>query len=179
MTDNLVSAATFKALTPVAVADADLDAVIGRAEAELTAELGAPYTDGLELTEIRNGGGSSVFVRRQIGALVSVTEADTWIDADATEYELTAGAGFVLWAGQGRLERIGDRDTWRDKVTIVYTPADDTAAWQRAIIDLARLDLARSAFRSESVAGEYSYQAPPSWERERAAIKRRITFPKV
>jgi hypothetical protein len=58
----------------------------------------------------------------------------------------------------------------------VYTPRDDRNLRESVIIDLVRLDLARSAYRSESVGGEMSYTAPPDWEAERFKIMSRLMF---
>jgi len=176
---NLVSAADFKAITPVSLSDPDLDGVIARVEAEITAAIGAPYSAGLELTETLSGGATDLFLLRPVSAIVSVTEHDSWITADANTEALTEGAGFVLWSDRGQLTRINDRATWDVKTVIIYTPRDDQEMRKQVIIDLVRVDLARSAYKSESVGGAYSYNAPPDWEAVRRQIMRRLQFPMI
>jgi len=173
---NLVSAEAFKEITPVSLSNAELDSVIGRVEAEITTAIGAPYSAGLELTETLAGGHKDLFLLRPLGSIGSVTEYDSWISADANSETLTEGAGYILWPDRGQLTRINDRATWDKKVVIVYTPRDDRDLRKQVIIDLVRVDLARSAYQSESVGGAYSYRAPEDWEATRRAILRRLQF---
>lgn len=176
---DLVSAAQFKAITPVSLADRDLDAVIERIEAEITAKIGAPYSAGLEITETLPGIGGELFLKRPVSAMVSVTEYDSWITAEATSESLTQDDDYILWADQGVLQRINGRSTWDVKTVVVYTPKDDRDQRRQVIIDLVRVDLARSPFKSESVGGAYSYSAPDDWERVRNRILNRIMFTRI
>jgi len=173
---NLVSAADFKAITPVSLSDTELDGVIERVETEITKAIGQPYSDGLEITETLAGGQKDLFLLRPLGTISSVTEYDSWITADANSESLSEGAGYVLWADRGQLTRINDRDSWDKKIVIVYTPRDDRHLRKQVIVDLVRVDLARSAYQSESVGGAYSYRSPDDWEATRRAIMRRLQF---
>ena len=173
---NLVSAAQFKAITPVSLSVSDLNGVIARVEAEITSAIGAPYAATLDLTETLSGGVADLYLIRPVSEIGSVTEYDSWITADANSESLTEGAGFVLWADRGQLTRINDRATWDVKTVIVYTPRDDLKLRRQVIIDLVRVDLARTAYRSESVGGAYSYNAPPDWEATRRQIMRRLQY---
>lgn len=176
---SLVSAAQFKAITPVTLSDTDLDGVIARVEAEITAAIGAPYSADLELTETLAGRGADLFLLRPVSEIVTVTEYDSWIAADATATALEEDQDYVLWPDQGVLRRINGRSTWNVKTVVVYTPRDDLQLWRQVIIDLVRVDLARTAYRSESVGGAYSYTAPPDWDQVRGRIMNRIQFTRV
>ncbi len=55
-------------------------------------------------------------------------------------------------------------------------PADDRAEWRAALLELVRLQLARTALKSESIAGEYSYTAADDWDADRAKLLRRLGF---
>jgi hypothetical protein len=62
-------------------------------------------------------------------------------------------------------------------ITVTYKPYDDREQRKEAIIDLARLTLERTAMKSESIAGEYSYTAwEGGWDAERVKVMRRLGF---
>lgn len=170
---NLVSAAEFKAITPVGMSDDDLDAVIERVEADVADVVGPAWSDGLELTETAAPTGATLFVERPISAVVSVTEyAD--FTTGATSTALTAGDGFFVWPDRGQIDRLGG--DWSPRVVVVYEPADDTARRKAVVIDLVRLALSRTAYRSENVGGEYSYTALADYEAERRRILDRLAL---
>jgi hypothetical protein len=46
----------------------------------------------------------------------------------------------------------------------------------QVIIDLVRIVIERTAMKSESIAGEYSYTAPDNWEAEFRKAMKRLVF---
>ena len=161
---SLVSPSDVRALCPTNLSDDQLQAVIDREEAEVVRLYGAHYKDEeTTVSEELSGGYGALFLRRQVAKVVSVTENDT----------LLAASAYELWGDQGKLVRLPLGRWWGRVVVVDYVPVDDTEQRVQAIIDLVRLAVNRTALKSESVAGEYSYQAP-DWEVERATILRRL-----
>jgi hypothetical protein len=158
---SLVTAKEAQAFIRSDLAEPELQTVLDREEARLVAKLG-PHGDGVtEQTVSLLGTGGDLYLPR---AAVSVTSiaGTLWAALDSS---------IVLDAGAGRIS--GAR--WYDRVTVVYVPADDREARKQAIIDLARLSIQRTAFLSESNAGEHSYSAP-KWEEARASIYRSLMY---
>jgi hypothetical protein len=159
---TLLPVATARALIATDLDDTQLGAVIDREEAMLIAKFG-PHGDGASsVTATIDGCGGELFLPRPVASVVSVGGA-AW-----------ASLGATLYADQGRI--CGGR--W-GAVTVVYVPADDRDDRRAALIDLVRLAIQRTAMQAESVAGEYSYTAPTSWEAARASIYRRLMFMSV
>lgn len=140
--------------------DADLQDLINDEEAEVFRRYG-PHADGeLSVTETHEGGARSIFLHRPIVSVTSVTDNGT------------STTGYTVYASQGRV-LAGSDGRWGGPVVVTYVPQDDRARRRSVIIELVRLALEQTAMRSESVAGEYSYQAP-DWEVARAKLYRRI-----
>jgi hypothetical protein len=172
---SLVTKDDVKALVQAAsvLSDAELQDVIDRVEAEVTGKIGAQYEDdSTTITETLRGGGKSIFVKRPIESVSSVTEYTQL--SDETGNSLTENDEFFVWPDQGRIERI--HYDWDTKVVVVYVPQDEREKRKRAIIDLVRLSIERTAQFQESVGGEYSYTAPGNWEREWRRVMRRLQF---
>ncbi len=111
-------------------------------------------------------GKRKLYLRRKLTAVTSVTEDD--VALAATDYK--------VWGAQGTVERLPRGIRWGEEIAIVYTPANDNDTRKAVIIDLVRLALERTALKSESIAGEYSYSAP-EWEAERTAVLNRLALP--
>ena len=158
----LITIAELRQLVTTDLDDTEVAAVIAREEDALTAKLGVCGDGVTEITEIVETGRGAALVLSQ--PIVSLTT----IDGAAPSQALT------ILPRQGRI--IGGR--WADYVTVVYVPADDRPRRRQGLIDLVRLTLQRTAMKSESVAGEYSFTAP-DWQAERAAIYRRLMFTSV
>ncbi len=179
---SLLTVVELKALVRTSLSDADLQQVITRAEAEVIRLYGAHYVNGTTtVTETLAGATKNLYLRRRIGSVSSVTEYATLEDTTGTA--LTS-ANYYLWADEGRLQRLPATSVegltwglmyWGARVRVVYVPADDNDERREAIVDLCRLQLERTAMRSESVAGEYSYTAP-EWAQARAEILQRLGF---
>lgn len=161
---SLVTPTDITARIKTTLAPAELQAVIDQAEADVIAAYGAHYVSGTTtVTETLVGGLASLYLRRPLTSVTSVS--DDGVALAATSYR--------LWASQGRVERLPAGTLWGSVVVIVYVPADDNLRRKAVIIDLVRLDLDRTALKSESIAQEYRYDAP-DWDVERAAILRRL-----
>jgi len=174
---SLLTVAELKAQVRTSLADADLQRVIDREEAEVVRFYGPHYVDApTGVTETLEGGTRSLYLRRRLASVTSITEYQTADAASGTA--LTAGTDYRVWAAQGRLERMPTGAKWGAVVSVVYVPADDDDLRRAAIVDLCRLALERTALKSESVAGEYSYQAP-DWGQARAEILQRLGFVNV
>jgi len=173
---NLVQPSDVTALVPTGLSTNDLAAVISRVEDYITDKIGAPYATGLELTETVKGGYGDVFTKRRISAVVSVTEYQQLSSSTGTA--LADGTTMFVWQRQGRITRLGV-NAFGERVDIVYTPIDEREKRKQAIIDLVRLELSRSALKSERVAGEYDYTALDNYEAERRRIMRRLTLSRV
>jgi hypothetical protein len=161
-----------RALVSTALDDAQLQAVIDREEAEIVRRLGAAYATGVSLAETHPGGGKSIFLRRGIGSVTTVTERVS----PASDPVTLVATDYFAWADEGRLERLPPGGRWGAVIVVTYAPQDDREQWRQVEAELVRLLLARTALKSESVAGEYSYTAPDNWDADRAALLRRLGF---
>lgn len=166
---SLVSVDEAQALLNSSLSETDLQAVIDRAEAEITARIGEPQNDGgtVQIAKTLGGEGGELFLPSEIASVVSIVEDGATLTSD--EYQ--------IWGG-GVLERLPPGAGWGSRIVVTYKPADDRPRRKTAIIDLVRLDLNRTALQAESVAGEYSYTAS-DWEVERKRILKRLAFPVV
>jgi len=177
---SLVTVAETRALVQTDLSDADLQDVIDRVEAEITARIGPAQNDNgtVQITKQLHGGTQHVFLPVEIGEVVSIVEDGAALVAD----EYRAWPGGVIerlpgstWPGDKTLRtRAG---VWGRFVVVTFKPADNRLERKAAAIDLVRLDISRTAMVSESIAGEYSYHAPVNWEGERRRILKRLTFP--
>lgn len=164
---SLVLPATVKALVKTSLSDADLQVIIDRIEAQITARIGEPQTDAMatEVTKTLRGEGFYLFMTTEIHAVVSIVEDETTLSSD--EYQ--------TWSG-GVIERLPSESNWGDRVVVTYKPTDDRLKRAQVIIDLVRLVIERTAMRSESIAGEYSYTAPEDWDAQFNRAMKRLTF---
>ncbi len=163
---SLVKPTDVRAVCQTSLSDADLQSVIDREEAEVVKLCGPHYVDAdTSFTVTMEGGLPSLWFRRPLSDIVSITEDDEDLSKD--EYR--------LWPEKGRIQRLEGKAVipWGGVVTVEYIPADDNDLRASVIIELVRLALEREALRSESVAGEYNYTAP-DWEKERYRLIRRL-----
>jgi hypothetical protein len=172
---TLLDVATLRAQVQTGLDDTQLAALIEREEAEVIARYGAHYTDGMTaISEVCDGSGCTVYLKRRVGSVVSITEAQ---QLGGTATTLTTSQ-YHVWPGQGRLGRLPEGTRWGRAVTVSYVPADDRPLRIQVLIELCRLALEQTTMKGESVAGEYSYQAP-DWERARQRLYRRLAFPSI
>ncbi|MCC6192266.1 MAG: hypothetical protein IT318_24810 [Anaerolineales bacterium] len=171
----LVTIADVRALVQTALTDPQLQAVIDREDDALVRRLGAHYVDGATtVSETVPGGGVSVYLRRALTSVATVTERAALSDDPLT----LEAADYYAWLDEGRLTRLPVGARWGELVVISYVPANDNLRRAAALIELVRLALERTAMKSESVAGEYSYQAP-DWDQARGQLLANLGFPRV
>ena len=166
---SLVSPAQVKMLVQSNLADEDLQAIIDRVESEITALIGPPQDDtqSVSMTETLAGGGKSLFVRRPVAAVISIVEDDESLTSD----------DYRVWSEEGRIERLPGGAYWGTVCVVTYAPVDERPKRTQAIIDLVRLMLERTSYRSESIAqGEYAYTSEGDWDAQRQRIIRRLMF---
>ena len=164
---SLVTVAEARALVNTGLSDGDLQVVIDRIEADITAKVGAPQTDAYatEVVKTMRGEGDNLFMPTEIYSVVSIVEDTATLTADQ----------YQTWGG-GVIERLPMGTGWGDRVVVTYKPADDRSVREGVIIDLLRLTLNRSAMKSESIAGEYSYTAFDSTDGEYRKVMKRLMF---
>lgn len=139
-----------------------LQLLIDDAERAVIAKFG-PHTGNV--TELVEGGGEQIFLSQTPSAIVSVTES-----IEATDLVLAAN-DYRAWYGRV-LERLATGTNgatiWGDRVSVVYTPVDETARRKRLIIDLVKLAAEYDALKSSTI-GDYS-SAEVDYELERNTL---------
>lgn len=167
---SLVSPDNVKALINTSIANENLQDVINRVEAQVTAKIGAPQTDTYttEIVKTMRGEGITLFMPTEIYSVVSIVEDDSTLTTDQ----------YQTWGG-GVIERLPLDTDWGDRCVVTYKPADDRLKRAEVIINLVRLVIERTAMKSESIAGEYSYQAPDDWDKEFRKAMKKLMFQAV
>lgn len=160
---NLLDVSEARALLRTSKSDDELEEIIAREESEMIRRFGAHWATGITVQETHKGKGYNLFLRRPTTAITSITEDDVAV----------ASADYRLWGGEGRVERISGY--WAGVCVVTFTPANDNPGRKRALIQLVRLELERTAMKTESIGGEYSYTAP-DWDKERSRVYRRAGF---
>lgn len=167
---SLLTAGELRLQVQSGLSNSDLQTIIDREEAEVIRRYGAHYADAVTtITEVCSGGQCSIFLKRRIGSVSSITEAQS---LGGTQSTLTSTQYHIV-ANEGRIIRLSEGTRWGRYVSVSYVPADDTALRKQVLIELVRQALEQTAMKSENVAGEYSYQAP-DWEAQRRALYRRL-----
>jgi len=164
---SLVTPTDVKALINTSLSDANLQTVIDRVEAQITARIGAPQTDAYatEVVKTMRGEGEYLFMPTEIYSVSSIVEDTSTLTSDQ----------YQTWAS-GVIERLPDDSHWGDRVVVTYKPTDDRLVRAQVIIDLVRLVIERTAMKSESIAGEYSYTAPDNWDAEFRKAMKKLVF---
>jgi hypothetical protein len=164
---SLVSPAIVKGLINTSLSEANLQLVIDRVEAQVTAKIGAPQTDAhaTEVVKTLRGEGAALFMPMEIYSVVSIVEDDATLTADQ----------YQTWGG-GVIERLPIGNVWGDRCVVTYKPVDDRLKRTEVIINLVRLVIERTAMKSENIAGEYSYQAPDDWDKEFRKAMKKLMF---
>lgn len=165
----LVSAETAKKQINTSLPDDDLQEIIDRIESQITARIGAPWTDDStpsSVTKTLRGSGMSLFLPTGIYQVTSIVE-DT-VTLETSEYR--------VWGNGGVIERLPVESNWGTVCVVTYKPMNDRFKRIPVIIDLLRLTLERTAMKSESIASEYNYQAPDNWDAEFRKAMKRLVF---
>lgn len=165
----LVTAETAKKQINTSMSDDVLQEIIDRIESQITARIGAPWADDntpASAVKTLRGEGTCLFLPTAIHAVTSIVEDTVTLDAD--EYR--------VWGNGGVIERLPIESNWGTVCVVTYKPMDDRFKRIPVIIDLLRLTLERTAMKSESIAGEYSYTAPENWDAEFRKAMKRLQF---
>jgi hypothetical protein len=170
---SLLDVATLRAQIQTGMDDTQLGVLIAREEAEIVARYGAHY-DSSAIAEPSIGGMSNIYLKRRIGSVVSIDEA-TVLGGTASTLD---SSQYYVWGSQGRITRLPEGTRWGCSVVVSYVPQDDRPLRLQVLIELVRLALEQTAMKGESVAGEYSYQAP-EWELTRKRLYKRLEFPAI
>jgi hypothetical protein len=172
---SLLTPEEVKVRIHTSLTDAQLQTVIDREDAEIVRRFGAHYVDGTtSVSETLQGGMANLYLKRGIASITSVVEK--YILPSETGYTLTEDTDFCSWGAEGRIERLPVGLKWSRFVVVSYVPQDDNARREEALLALVRIALSRTAMRSESIAGEYSYTSP-EWEKERMGVFAALGFP--
>ena len=166
---SLVTPTDVKALINTSMTDPNLQKVIDRVEAQITARIGAPQTDAHETEIVKTMRGDEdglyLFMPTEIYSVSSIVEDTTTLTSDQ----------YQTWAG-GVIERLPEYSHWGDRCVVTYKPTDDRLVRAQVIIDLVRLVIERTAMKSENIAGEYSYTAPDNWDAEFRKAMKKLMF---
>jgi hypothetical protein len=166
---SLVSPADVKALINTSMSDANLQTVIDRVEAQITARIGAPQTDTYTTEVVKTMRGDEdglyLFMPTEIYSVSGIVEDLNTLTSDQ----------YQTWAG-GVIERLPEYSHWGDRCVVTYKPTDDRLVRAQVIIDLVRIVIERTAMKSESIAGEYSYTAPDNWDAEFRKAMKKLVF---
>ena len=159
---SLLTVAECRTLVRTSKTTEELQEVIDRIEGMITNRIGAAQDDtgNVTITETVEGGGQHIFVKVKFSEVVSITEDGVAVDSD--EYR--------AWGESGMIELLPEGSEWGDVCVITYKPSDRRDERKQATIELVRLFLERTAMVSESMAGEFSYNAP-DWDK---AVKREL-----
>ena len=176
----LLTVDQFREHVTTTIPDAALQTLLDAAEAAVLEVVGEPgdITEYIIARPVANGyapwglspGYNRISVSRPIATITSVTEylSDVGTVLDGTDYR---ASGYVL-------QRVPDgtnpRWYWGNRVTVVYTPQDETADRERVQIELVRLDLnARPGLAEQAVEGfleRYSGAGLLNYSAERADL---------
>lgn len=171
---SLVTPSEVRVLVQTSLNDEKLQTIIDREEFDIVERFGAHYgeTNSVPVTVIETLEGDaqcSLFLRRRIASVSAIVDDGTTLTTSS----------YRLWGKQGRIERLPRGATWGDVVQVTYVPYDDNSTRKSVIIELVRLALNRTAMKSESIGGEYSYSAADDWETERNKVLRRLSMSDV
>lgn len=167
----LVTVADVRRKVQTGLDDSDLSDIITDEENEVVRRFGATGDGVTAVTAVYDGRDAmNLFLNRPAVSVSSITVADRGGGTAST----VATTAYQVWGNEGRIEHLGGG--WGSGiVTVAYVPVDDRARRRAVIVELVRLAIEQTAMRSESVGGEYSYQAP-DWEAQRAALYRRLGY---
>lgn len=159
------------------VDDATLASIIAAEEAEIVRRFGANAPG--PVTETLAGGQQSLYLKRAIASVTSV--AESLYLGDPAPQTLTS-AGYVVWADEGRLQRIYDfygSVCWGPLVTVVYVPVDDTSLRTSVLAELVRIATEQTAGSGQISGLGYSVSVGGAgdgadWQRQRGAQYARL-----
>lgn len=159
---SLLTVAECQALVITRLSTANLQALIDRIEKIIENKIGAYQVDAntVSITETVEGKGEHIFLKVPFSTIVSITEDGSLMDAE----------DYQEWGKSGMVQRLPEGESFGDVCVVVYKPVDQREERKQAALELVRLYAERTAMVSESIAGEYSFNAP-DWDK---AIKREL-----
>ena len=163
----LLTASYARRFVDTKLTDTELQEIIDEIEAEVVRLYGANYVNAeTTITKTKRVFGQRYFfIDRKVTSISSVTEESVALVED-TDFELCDDQASLFRSPYGE---------WFGLVVVVYVPFNDNADRKKVILDLLRLDLARSAMKTEDFDGSYQFSAP-DWEVERARVLRRLVI---
>lgn len=166
---SVIVLADLKLICPTSLPDVQLQIVVNRIEGRVTTMFGPNYVEATPITETRYGGTQHLFFKRKITSVSAVVEDGVTL----------ASTDYLLKGQSGMIQRLPSGAYWGTSVAVTYIPFDDNLERADVITEILRLHLARTAFRSESIAGEWSYTAADNPEVGEADILRRLALRRV
>lgn len=165
---STVSLAAVRTLIQTSLSDGELQTIIDRVEGMIAERLGAVQDEAgtVELTEVGLvSARGEIFTAQPIASITSLSVGGT---------PVTVADLISIYYKSGYIPAVtGAYPT--NQYTIVYKPVYRKNRYESVVIDLVRLELAKTAMQSENVAGEYSYQAP-DWPTEAKKILSRLVL---
>lgn len=155
-----------RARLTTAISDSALEDVIADEESELIRRCGAHGDGATAITEIATAYGGMVFLSRPI---VSVTSVAEYADLGGSATTLAA-TSYLVWSDGGYITRLPSGTTWGARMVVVYVPQDDRARRRQVLLELIRIAVEQSVFRSETIEGfedKYSYVVAQDWQMAR------------
>jgi hypothetical protein len=127
------------------LSEVDLDTLIAREEAEIVRRYGANYSADTPLTERVKGGQKSIYLKRPIGSVTSISE---YLFLGDSAPQVLSSTDYYVWNEEGRIERVYGygygSGKWGVVVSAVYTPVDDTDLRKQVLIELLRITTEQS-----------------------------------
>lgn len=148
----LVTAAEAKARgVGLDLADADLQELLDREEAEIVRRFGPNYP-GPQTDEAypRERFGRNLYLTRAATSVTSITE---YVSIGDTAPTTRASTDYYLWPGEGRIEAAYGAQGFGARCTVVYVPIDDTDLRREVILDLVRAATDAASLVASTVSG--------------------------
>jgi len=163
---STVSLVAVRTLVQTSLSDGELQSIIDRIEGMVEERIGAIQNEvnDVEITEVGLvTARGEIFTAQPIGTITSLTIGDDTV-TPATLVSVYFRSGYIP-AVEGSFSD--------NSYTLVYKPRYRKHLFEGVIIDLIRIELAKTAMRQEDIAGEYSYQAP-EWNIETKKVLARL-----
>lgn len=168
---STLSIAELQAQVETALDNTTLQQIIDAVELEIQSYAGPAAG---KIWEVEPGIVTTLQLPTSAASITSVTEF-TDARSEPTETALSSD-DYELSSNGWDLRRLSDgtnpRDVWGWRVAITYTPTTQTALRKQVAIQLARLDIAHSAYASENMADASA--SSKDIRREKANILRRM-----
>lgn len=167
---SLLTIAECRAQINSSKTDDELQSIIDQLEEMIEHRIGAYQNEAgtVTITQVVKGDDDHLFLKVPFVEIVSITEDGSLLDSD----------DYRTWGESGMVERLPEGSEFGTVCSVVYKPEDRRNERKQATINLLRLVLERTAMVSESIAGEYSFNAP-DWDKAIKSELRNLSFPEV